>query len=190
MERTVKIDGSSFGEYLGYARAGVKRFFTEDRQLWISFAAPCLILLISYFIFGVFPFGDNSVLSLDLNGQYVYYYDYMYDVFAGKESIFYSWSRNLSGEFMGIIGYYLASPFNLLVWAFPRECITEGLLTMMVTKVGAIGFCTAIYLSRGLITMKVGETAQLNSYLDDGYTASNRTYRTSNEKVVQMLSTY
>ena len=149
MERTVKIDGSSFGEYLGYARAGVKRFFTEDRQLWISFAAPCLILLISYFIFGVFPFGDNSVLSLDLNGQYVYYYDYMYDVFAGKESIFYSWSRNLSGEFMGIIGYYLASPFNLLVWAFPRECITEGLLTMMVTKVGAIGFCTAIYLSRG-----------------------------------------
>ena len=48
----------------------------------------------------------------------------------------------------------------------------------------------AIYLSRGLITMKVGETAQLNSYLDDGYAASNRTYRTSNEKVVQMLSTY
>ncbi|MBQ3842954.1 MAG: YfhO family protein [Ruminiclostridium sp.] len=149
MERTANFGGSAFGEYVGYARAGVKRFFTEDRQLWISFAAPCLILLISYFIFGVFPFGERSVLSLDLNGQYVYYYDYMYDVFAGKESIFYSWSRNLSGEFMGIIGYYLASPFNLLVWAWPRECITEGLLTMMVTKVGAIGFCAAIYLSRG-----------------------------------------
>lgn len=135
-------------EYLGYARSGVKRFFTEDRQLWISFAVPCLTLLISYFIFGVFPFGERSVLSLDLNGQYVYYYDHMYDVLAGKESIFYSWNRNLSGEFMGIIGYYLASPFNLLVWIWPRECITEGLLTMMVTKVGSIGLCTAVYLSR------------------------------------------
>ena len=135
-------------EYLGYARSGVKRFFTSDRQLWISFLVPCLTLLISYFIFGVFPFGKQSVLSLDLNGQYVYYYDYMYDVFAGKESVFYSWSRNLSGEFMGIIGYYLASPFNLLVWMWPRECITEGLLTMMVIKVGAIGLCTAVYLSK------------------------------------------
>ena len=151
MERTANKNAFSFyvGEYLGYARSGIKRFFTTDRQFWISFLVPCLTLLISYFIFGVFPFGDGSVLSLDLNGQYVYYYDYMYDVFAGKESIFYSWSRNLSGEFMGIVGYYLASPFNLLVWIWPRECITEGLLTMMVTKVGAIGFCTAIYLSRG-----------------------------------------
>ena len=150
MERRSESGSASFfvKEYLGYAKTGVKRFFTTDRQLWISFLVPCLTLLISYFIFGVFPFGKESVLSLDLNGQYVYYYDYMYDVFAGKESLFYSWSRNLSGEFMGIIGYYLASPFNLLVWIWPRECITEGLLTMMVTKVGAIGFCTAIYLSK------------------------------------------
>ncbi len=151
MERTANSGSFSFfvSEYLGYAKNGIKRFFVADRQLWISFAVPCLILLISYFIFGVYPFGERSVLALDLNGQYVYYYDYMYDVFAGKESIFYSWSRNLSGEFMGIIGYYLASPFNLLVWIWPRECITEGLLTMMVTKVGAIGLCMAIYLSRG-----------------------------------------
>ena len=152
MERTANSAGSvSFfiKEYIGYAKSGIKRFFTVDKQLWLSFLVPFLILLISYFIFGVFPFGKQSVLSLDLNGQYVYYYDYMYDVFAGKESIFYSWSRNLSGEFMGIVGYYLASPFNILVWIWPRECITEGLLTMMVTKVGAIGLCTAVYLSRG-----------------------------------------
>ena len=150
MERTAN-SGSPFflKEYPGYVRNGIKRFFVSDWQIWVSFLIPCFTLLISYFIFGVFPFGKESVLSLDLNGQYVYYYDYMYDVFAGKESIFYSWSRNLSGEFMGIVGYYLASPFNLLVWIFPRECITEGLLTMMVTKVGAIGLCMAVYLSRG-----------------------------------------
>ncbi len=136
-------------KYAGYAKAGLKRFFITDFQFPLSFGIPCLILLLSYFIFGVYPFGDESVLSLDLNGQYVYYYDYMYDVFAGEESVFYSWSRNLSGEFMGIIGYYLGSPFNFLVWMFPRNMITEGLLTMMVTKVGAIGLCMSIYLSRG-----------------------------------------
>ncbi len=147
MEKTA--EQSVITKYLGYLKAGLKRFFITDFHLPVSFGIPCLILLIAYFIFGVYPFGSESVLSLDLNGQYVYYYDYMYDVFAGEESVFYSWSRNLSGEFMGIIGYYLGSPFNFLVWMFPREMITEGLLTMMVTKVGAIGLCMAIYLSRG-----------------------------------------
>lgn len=146
MTKTVKETAS---EWLGYAKSGLKRFFITDYQFPLSFAIPLFILLLSYFIFGVYPFGEESVLSLDLNGQYVYYYDYMYDVLAGKESIFYSWCRNLSGEFMGIIGYYLGSPFNFLVWIFPRTMITEGLLTMMVCKVGAIGLCMSVYLSRG-----------------------------------------
>ena len=120
----------------------------DSREYWLSFLLPVAILFVSYIIFQVWPFGARSVLSLDLNAQYVYYYDYMYDVFAGKESLFYSWSRNLSGEFMGIIGYYLASPFNLLVWIFPRTMITEGLMTMMLAKAGASGLACAFFLRR------------------------------------------
>ena len=139
---------SKLREYLGYARNGIKHFCVKENQMWLSFLLPALILLVSYFIFGVWPFGEESVLSLDLNGQYVYYYDHMYDVLAGRESVFYSWSRNLSGEWMGIMGYYLGSPFNFIVWAFPRNAILEGLLTMMCVKVGAIGLCCSVYLSR------------------------------------------
>lgn len=115
----------------------VRKAIFDSRAYWLSFLLPVVILFGAYIVFQVWPFGARSVLSLDLNAQYVYYYDYMYDVFAGDESIWYSWSRNLSGEFMGIIGYYLASPFNLLVWIFPREWITEGLMTMMLAKAGA-----------------------------------------------------
>ncbi|MBQ8613821.1 MAG: YfhO family protein [Ruminiclostridium sp.] len=161
---------SAVKKYLGYAKAGLKRFFITDYQFPISFGIPFLILLLAYFIFGVYPIDIESVLSLDLNGQYVYYYDYMYDVFAGEESLFYSWSRNLSGEFMGIIGYYLGSPFNFLVWMFPREMITEGLLTMMVTKVGAIGLCMAVYLSRGKGYNKLTTIVFASSYALCSYT--------------------
>lgn len=126
----------------------IGRKISDSRAYWLSFLLPPAILFISYIIFQVWPFGERSVLSLDLNAQYVYYYDYMYDVFAGDESIFYSWSRNLSGEFMGIIGYYLASPFNLLVYLFPREWITEGLLTMMLAKAGAAGLSCSYFLCR------------------------------------------
>lgn len=140
--------GTVVKEYWGYAANGTKYFFKNESQMWISFLLPALILLCAYFIFGVWPVGEKSVLALDLNGQYVFYYDHMYDVLYGDSSLFYSWSRNLSGEWMGIIGYYLGSPFNLIVWLFPRTMITEGLLVMMCVKVGAIGLCTSIYLSR------------------------------------------
>lgn len=136
-------------EYAGYAKNGIKHFFKKENQMWLSFLLPALILLASYFIFGVWPFGEESVLSLDLNGQYVYYYDHMYDVIYGGESVFYSWSRNLSGEWMGIIGYYLGSPFNWIVWLLPRNWILEGLLAMMCVKVGSIGLAMSVYLSRG-----------------------------------------
>ena len=126
----------------------IRYFCFKNRAYFLSFLLPAAVLLVSYIIFGVWPFGERSVLSLDLNAQYVYYYDYMYDVFAGKESLFYCWSRNLSGEFMGIIGYYLASPFNWLVWIFPRTMITEGLLTMMLAKAGAAGLAMAFLLKK------------------------------------------
>ena len=136
-------------EHLVYAKNGIKHFFKKENQMWLSFLLPALILLVSYFIFGVWPFGVESVLSLDLNGQYVYYYDHMFDVIYGGESVFYSWSRNLSGEWMGIIGYYLGSPFNWIVWLLPRQWILEGLLAMMCVKVGSIGLSMSVYLSRG-----------------------------------------
>lgn len=126
----------------------IGKAIVDSRAYWLSFLLPVVILFGSYIVFKVWPFGERSVLSLDLNAQYVYYYDYMYDVFAGDESIWYSWSRNLSGEFMGIIGYYLASPFNLLVWMFPREWITEGLMTMMLAKAGAAGLTCALFLGK------------------------------------------
>ncbi len=123
-------------------------FFTRNYILLVSALLPAAVLFAAYIIFGIYPFGERSVLSLDLNAQYVYYFDYMYDVLAGKESLFYCWSRNLSGEFAGIIGYYLASPFNWIVWAFPRKMITEGLMAMMVAKAGAAGLTSAILLKK------------------------------------------
>ena len=117
----------------------------RNGYLFAAFLIPVILMGIAYITFGIYPFGEKSVLSLDLNAQYVFYYDYVHDVIGKGESLMYSWSRNLSGEFMGIIGYYLASPFNILVWLFPRSMITEGLLTMILAKFGACGVTFALF---------------------------------------------
>ncbi len=110
-----------------------------------SFLVPFLLTLVSYIGFDVYPFGERSVLTLDLNGQYIYYFEALRDAFWGDGSAFYSWSRNLSGGFMGIIGYYLASPFTLIVMLLPRKMILESVMIMQMTKVGAAGLTFCIY---------------------------------------------
>lgn len=137
----------------------VKEKFLHIRQacynngyLFAAFLIPVILMMMAYIVFGVYPFGSRSVLSLDLNAQYIYYYDYIHDVIGNGESLFYSWSRNLSGEFMGIIGYYLASPLNIIMWLFPREMILEGLLLTFLVKFGICGTTFAFFLhkSRGI----------------------------------------
>jgi uncharacterized membrane protein YfhO len=112
----------------------------------LAFFIPAAIILIAYFLFGIEPFGDESVLALDLNGQYVYYFENLRDAFWGDGSFINSWSRNLSGEFVGIFAYYLASPFTLIVILFPRAYITEALLVMQLVKVGCASLAFCFYL--------------------------------------------
>ncbi len=123
-------------------------FIVRHKAYFLAALVPAAILFLAYIVFGVYPFGKRSVLALDLNAQYVSYFEYMYDVFAGRESLFYSWSRSFSGEFFGLFAYYLASPFNFIVWAFPREYITEGLLTMILAKASASGLAMAFLLKK------------------------------------------
>lgn len=113
-----------------------------------AFFIPPLILLIAYFIFGIYPFGDESVLVLDLNGQYVYYYENLRDAFWGNGSLVNSWSRNFSGETMGMFAYYLASPFMLVIMLLPRSMMTTSVLIMQMLKVGTASVTFCYYLRK------------------------------------------
>ncbi len=110
-----------------------------------AFLIPALLAFIAYAFFGVYPFGIRSVLTLDLNGQYVSYFEAIRYAFHGQGSLFYNWSRNLSGEFMGIIGYYLASPFTFILVFLPRSFILESLLIIQLSKIGAAGVTFMVY---------------------------------------------
>lgn len=118
----------------------------DKRKYVIAFILPILILYVAYVIFGIYPFGDKSELVLDLNGQYVYYYEHFRDVFFNGASPFISWSRNLTGETMGLFAYYLASPFSVLFLVFPRSMIIEAVLVMQLLKVGTASVTFSWYL--------------------------------------------
>ena len=120
--------------------------------LCAAFFLPLAVMYLIYIGMEVFPFGKNSVLVLDLNGQYVYYFEAFRKILYEGGSLLYSWTRSLGGELLGIFAYYLCSPFTLIVALFPENMMTEALLVLILCKTGMCGLCMALYLrlSRGV----------------------------------------
>lgn len=120
----------------------------EKKYLGFCFLVPAAILLLMYFFIGVYPVGENSVLVLDLNAQYVYFFEALKDILTEGGSLLYSFRRALGGEFMGLFAYYLASPLNFIITLFGEDGMTEALLTLLLLKTGLSGFTFGVYLHK------------------------------------------
>ena len=121
----------------------------KDRYsyLFLAFIIPVMIMWMIYIALEVFPFGNNSVLVLDLNGQYVNFFEDLKHKLLEGGSFLYTWTRTMGGEFMGIFAYYLSSPFSFLVLLFSDNHITEALLLIILLKAGSMGATMAYYLN-------------------------------------------
>ena len=77
---------------------------SEYWYILIAALIPAVLVYLMYVAKGLYPFGNGCVLVLDLNGQYVYFFEALRNfVVNGDTSIIYSFSRALGGEFMGIM---------------------------------------------------------------------------------------
>ena len=116
--------------------------------LAFCFIVPVVLMYLVYLAMEIHPFGDGSVLVLDLNGQYVYFFEAIRNMVYGEGSLLYSFFRALGGEFMGIYAYYLASPLSYIVALFPQDKMLEAILTILLLKVGLCGFSFGFYLHK------------------------------------------
>ena len=116
--------------------------------LSLAFILPVVIMYIIYIAMEIHPFGESSVLVLDLNGQYVYFFEALRNFVRGDASLLYSFSRALGGEFMGMYAYYLASPLSYIVALFPTERMLEALLCLFLLKTGTCGLTFGYYLHK------------------------------------------
>ena len=84
----------------------------------------CFIILLVVSMFkGIFPFGDNSFIWGDMHDQITaFYYDF-YDAVYGSKSLLIDFSSSGGVNFLGILAYYILSPFSLLVLIVPRNLI-------------------------------------------------------------------
>lgn len=124
----------------------------EHKHIFWAFLIPFAIMLGIYAALGTYPFGTSSVLVLDLNGQYVYFFEALRDLVWGEGSLFYSFSRAMGGEFLGLYAYYLASPLSYIVALFPKHMMLEALYLILILKCGLSGMTFCYYVSKNNIT--------------------------------------
>ncbi len=121
---------------------------SQYSYLAFCFIVPALIMYLLYMAIEIHPFGDGTVLVLDLNGQYVYFHEGLRSAIYGDASFLYTFFRTLGGEFIGMYAYYLASPISYLVAIFPEDRMLEALLAIILIKVGICGLTFGFYLHK------------------------------------------
>ena len=100
---------------------------------------PFAILTAALWILKAVPFGDNTMLLRDAGIQYIDFVSYLRTILAGENDLFYSFSKNLGGEMLSLLSYYLVSPFNLLFAFASDEGLTLVFTLVMVLKLSACG---------------------------------------------------
>ena len=131
-----------------------KSFCKEHWYLIFAMLIPAILTYLIYVSKTLYPFGDGCVLVLDLNGQYVWFFEALRNFFRGDADLLYSFSRALGGEFLGIYAYYLASPLSILLCLFPKDRMLEGLLALFLLKTALCGGTFGYYMHRTLKTRK------------------------------------
>ncbi|AVK62898.1 hypothetical protein C5Z26_01630 [Lactobacillus sp. CBA3606] len=128
----------------------IRRIFDKRTwPLWLSFWLP-LILMTGYFIYRhMAPFGSSSLLTVDLGQQYVDLFAYFrHTLLHDPSAFFYSFSKTIGGEMVGVWAYYLMSPFNLIYLFFPGQSLTTGIFIVTVLKYGCAGLAFAWLLTK------------------------------------------
>lgn len=125
----------------------IKDILTRAVKLLLAFGIPSVLILIVFHNANIFM-GEYSVLTSDLNGQYSSYFAYFCDAIRNGNSILYTFSKFLGGDTFSLLGYYMLSPFNIILLLYPADMIATGVLYIIVLKLGTVGLTSYIYFSR------------------------------------------
>lgn len=114
----------------------------------LAFIIPIVILLCAYYIIGIYPFGDKTLLFRDLNGQYISYFSDFRNSIVGDGSLLYSFTKEMGGNMFGLSAYYTLSPLNIIFALFLKNMLAEALMVLILLKIGLSGLTASIFFKK------------------------------------------
>ena len=139
----------------GQKPALIQKGRADMRPLY-AFLIAFVLYLIAFFYYKKYPLGEESILVSDLRVQYAPLLALLKSKFGDLGSVpdghllsylTYSFKLGLGKNFLGIFGYYLSSPFNLLCLLFDEVHIEAAVSTIIVLKLSLSSAFMCLFLS-------------------------------------------
>ncbi|CAM5341466.1 YfhO family protein [Streptomyces tanashiensis] len=129
----------------------------EERRRFAVLRAPAaaalltaVLLCLATRLSRTYPFGPVTRNVVDLGQQYLPYHAYWRALLLGEThgDAFLNWNSGFGANFLGDIGTYLSSPFDLLVVFFPADRVELALYVVTAVKITAAAAAMALLLLR------------------------------------------
>ena len=148
----------------GGGRPGIKHYY-----IWMSALLSFCGIAICYTALGVYPFGEESVMIIDMHHQYSAFFSLMREKALSFGSVTYSDNVGMGSGFLPLIAYYLCSPYNIIALIFPRDNLTEAIALIEVLKITTAGatsalFCRCVFKKDDYGTVALSVAYALNAY--------------------------
>lgn len=124
------------------------KFFAGNAYCWLSMICTIGIMLLVYYCYELFPFGEKTILRMDMYHQYGPLFAELYDRVINLRSFFYSWQTGLGSPFMGNFFNYLSSPSMIFMLLFGHENMPEAIASMIVAKAALAAAAFTFYLKK------------------------------------------
>ena len=106
----------------------------DNRFVLLSFLVSCAVCLLIEICYSMWPFGDISILRMDLYHQYGPLFGELYDRIVNGQGLSYSWESGGGGIFVGQYFNYLSSPLSILVLIFGHKNIPQAVGFLIFLK--------------------------------------------------------
>lgn len=141
----------------------------ENKYIIISFLAATATMLIIYLCNGVVPFGDKTVLRMDLYHQYGPLFAELYERVKSGDSLIYSWTSGLGSCFLGNFFNYLSSPLCAVIFFFSHKNIPVAIGVMVLIKAALSSASFTYYVKKSLRNQSIATCAFSVLYAFCGY---------------------
>ena len=107
---------------------------------------PIIIMGAAFAFNGIYPFGGQQIILGDFGDQYYPFISDLWHKLHEGSSLLWSWTAGAGHDYLPLIAYYMASPFNLLAALTPHALLREALTAFLLIKLGLAGLFMSLYL--------------------------------------------
>ena len=125
-----------------------RKLFANNAYCWLAILCTAGVMMLVYYCFNLFPFGETTILRMDLYHQYGPLFAEFYDRVMNLKSFLYSWNTGLGSPFLGNYFNYLSSPAAFLILILGHRNMPEAIAGMILIKAALSAGAFTYYLKK------------------------------------------